>query len=409
MTIGFVRTAIASVLACTLVWAAQRLADDGAAGRGLAFALLAGGAFGLLLQRSRFCFFCVARDFIERRDARGLLGIVAALAVGTVGYFAVFGAFLPIPAEGRLPPGAHIGPVSIVLVLGAFAFGVGMSLSGSCIGAHLYRLGEGSTGAPIALLGAGLGFVLGFLSWNTLYLDLVVDAPVVWLPAHLGYGGALLLQLTVLGGVAALLWRAHRQPESVVGLASGDVPGAAQPPQPSEHRLRLIDALFGTRWPTWMGGVLIGALATVTYFRMGALGVTAELGSLARTGANALDLLPGRLEGLDTFAGCATVVKNALLSNNGMFVSGLVTASLASAVLASDFRPRRIPLGDVLRKFVGGVLMGWGAMVALGCTVGVLLSGIMAGALSGWVFAIACLGGIWLSLRVEQLVRRQAG
>ena len=48
-------------------------------------------------------------------------------------------------------------------------------------------------------------------------------------------------------------------------------------------------------------------------------------------------------------------------------------------------------------------------MVALGCTVGVLLSGIMAGALSGWVFAIACLGGIWLSLRVEQLVRRQAG
>lgn len=30
------------------------------------------------------------------------------------------------------------------------------------------------------------------------------------------------------------------------------------------------------------------------------------------------------------------------------------------------------------------------AMVALGCTVGVILSGIMVGALSGWVFAVAC-------------------
>jgi hypothetical protein len=38
--------------------------------------------------------------------------------------------------------------------------------------------------------------------------------------------------------------------------------------------------------------------------------------------------------------------------------------------------------------------MGWGAMIALGCTVGVLLSGIHAGALSGWVFLFFCFAGI---------------
>ena len=32
-------------------------------------------------------------------------------------------------------------------------------------------------------------------------------------------------------------------------------------------------------------------------------------------------------------------------------------------------------------------------MTALGCTVGVLLSGIQAGALSGWVFLVFCAAG----------------
>ena len=41
----------------------------------------------------------------------------------------------------------------------------------------------------------------------------------------------------------------------------------------------------------------------------------------------------------------------------------------------------------------GGMLLGWGAMTGLGCTVGTLLSGIMAGALSGWVFAAFCTAG----------------
>ncbi|MFX8016187.1 YeeE/YedE thiosulfate transporter family protein [Acinetobacter baumannii] len=41
--------------------------------------------------------------------------------------------------------------------------------------------------------------------------------------------------------------------------------------------------------------------------------------------------------------------------------------------------------------------MGWGAMVALGCTVGTLLSGIMAAALSGWLFAASCAAGLVLA------------
>ena len=42
---------------------------------------------------------------------------------------------------------------------------------------------------------------------------------------------------------------------------------------------------------------------------------------------------------------------------------------------------------------IGVILLGWGSMTSLGCTIGVLLSGTQAFALSGWVFfAFAFLG-----------------
>lgn len=361
-------------------WLALHADDD----RCLAFSLLAGGFFGVVLQRSRFCFFCVTREFIDEQDSRGLLGIIVALAIGTLGYHILFSAMLPTPAPGRLPPDAHIGPVSWVLALAALVFGAGMSLSGSCISAHLYRLGEGSIASIAALIGAIGGFVLGFLTWNTLYLRVIQEAPVVWLPNHLGYGGSLLLQLGLLFAVAIILMTLHRNKAL----------------ETTDFSFRTL--LLEQRWPVYVGGLLIGALGVLAYFRVAPLGVTAELGSIARTLGNKADLVPLRLEGLDTFSGCATVIKESILSNNGLFILALVAASFAAAVSAKQFQPRRPGATELLRNFSGGLLMGWGSMTALGCTVGTLLSGIMAAALSGWVFAVFCIIGLWLTWLVRK-------
>lgn len=379
-----VSTGLALALAVGLLSGAWLLAGEDSASQALSFSLLSGALFGVLLQRSRFCFFCIARDYFERRDPRGLLGLLAALAVGTLGYHAVFGAFQPDPFSGRLPPDAHIGPVSWVLALAALVFGVGMAISGSCISAHLYRLGEGALASPFALIGALLGFLLGFLAWNSLYLHSIQQAPVIWLPGLLGYGGSLLLQLATLVAIAWLLLRHGRIWQT----------------EPSVSR-RLGAIFWGQRWPTYLGGVLIGSLAIASYLRVGSLGVTAELGSISRTLADGWGWLPERLEGLDSFSGCATAIKEGVLSRNGLFVTGLILASWASALVSGDFRPRWPSGREILRNFLGGILMGLGAMLALGCTVGTLLSGIMAGALSGWVFAVFCLLGGWLGWRLR--------
>lgn len=342
----------------------------------LSFSVLSGGAFGYVLQRSRFCFFCISRDFLEKRQAAGLLGLLAALAVGTLGYHAVFGAFVPDAQAGYLPPGAHIGPVSLPLVLGAFAFGIGMALAGSCISAVLYRLGEGAFSGFIVLPGVLVGFLLGFYSWNSLYLGFMQQSREIWLPAELGYSGSILLQLGLLLMLAIILIRFSKDAPTV--------------------RTSYFNAIFKQRWPTFVGGIVIAIIGTLAYLRVAPLGVTAELGSISRSLGQQLSSFPERLEGLDALRGCATAVKETLFSNNGVFILALIGGAFAAASPAGDFKPSVPKTRELLRFFTGGILMGWGAMTALGCTVGVLLSGIMAAALSGWIFLLFCSLGLWL-------------
>lgn len=335
-----------------------------------------------VLQRSRFCFLCILRDAVRGSDPRGLLGILAALAVGTLGYAVVFGAWLPVPNPPGLPPDAHIGPVSWVLVLAGVAFGLGMTLSGSCVSGHLYRLGEGSLRAPVALIGTALGFLAGFASWPSLYELAIRDAPVVWLPHHLGYAGSILLTLAVLALLALpLLRRLPAAAAEAGGLGLQEV----------------LQRIFRRRWPAWLGGIAVGAIGAVAYLRTEPLGVTAAIGGGTRAIGAALGLLPERLAGLDAFAGCGTAPDG--IWGNAVFVGGMVGAAFVAAGLAGQLSFDWPGWRRQGRTLLGGVLLGWGAMLALGCTIGVLLSGTMAAALSGWIFGAATLGTAAITLR----------
>ncbi|MDO9412739.1 MAG: YeeE/YedE family protein [Pseudolabrys sp.] len=378
------RGAVSAALLVALLFVAYAL--HGAGQAGLSLSLIFGAAFGIVLQRSRFCFFCNFREWYDDGDARGLIGIIVALAVGVVGYTVVFGSWLPDASTGRLPPDAFIGPVSYVLVLAGLAFGAGMAISGSCVSAHLYRLGEGSPTSPFALIGTVVGFILGFLSWNTLYLGAVAEAPSVWLPRWLGYAGALLAALVVLAAVAWLLSLRARNTVS-------------SPAHDDQWR-----KIFVERWPAWIGGAIVGVLGTAAYLRVGPLGVTAEIGGRARQAGTALGIVPQRLEGLDTLRGCITVVRDALLSNNGVFIIALVVAAFAAAFTAGQFKPSWPSGGQITRGLTGGVLLGWGAMTGLGCTVGTFLSGVSAGALSGWIFGAAIFASVAATLFVGRRV-----
>ncbi|CAN7217072.1 YeeE/YedE family protein [Agrobacterium tumefaciens] len=387
MHFTFRRSAAFAIL-CTLTVAAHQLGTL-ENGRQLAFSLLAGIAFGIVMQRGRFCFLCNFRDFIDDRRSDGVLAILVALLAGVVFYQIITIAWMPVPQPGRLPPNAHIGPVGWVLALASTVFGVGAALSGSCLSGHFYRLGEGAFGSVVAIAGAALGFLLAFLSWNFLYTLSVFNDPPIWLPHHLGYGLSLLLAGFVLAGLIFIVLFFDKTAPVPMGLP--------------ENRLRqALRGVFAERWPPVVTGVLVAAVSAFSYFRVAPLGVTAELGSIVRTAGASAAWVPETLAGLDTVRGCISAVKTTILSPNGVFVLGLVLASFAAALSAGKFQPSWPSAGGLVTRFAGGVLMGWGGMTALGCTIGVLLSGIHAGAVSGWVFFLFCGLGAFAGLILKR-------
>lgn len=388
---GWQPWAAAALIVLLGVFASQ--AQTWNAGRALVFALAIGIALGVVLQRTRFCFYCHARDWLQRDDPRGILAIALALAVGVVGMTVVQSSWVANPQAGQLPPEMHIGPVSWVLVLAGLAFGAGMAVSGSCISAHWYRLAEGSAVAPFALLGTGLGFAIGFHTWNPLYSAAVADAPVVWLPRHLGYGGALAVQLGGLGLWAAWIWQRHVKRNAARPRA---------PDAPVARELRsLWQSLWTGRWNYALGGALVGLISVFAIVRMRPLGVTATLGSQVRGALQTQGWVPERLDGLDGFAGCATLPQESWATPNALVLVGLLGGAFVAALASRQFTPRRPTGRDALRGMAGGTLLGWGAMTGLGCTIGTLLSGGMAGALSAWVFGAAMLAALWLGFRLQ--------
>ena len=350
--------------------------------------LLIGISLGLLLERGRFCFFCIFRDGIEDKNTTPSLAVLVAIATGSVGYALIFGQFLPDTTTDRLPPVAHIGPVSWVLALSAFTFGIGMALSGACISGHLYRLGQGYLRAIPALIGTLGGFVVAFLTWNWFYLNAISDAPTIWLPHYIGYSGSLALTLVVLFVLALFIIRKGVNSEPIRISAS------------TLSLSQTLKKLIFERWSPISTGLLVGVLGTVAYLRVEPLGVTRQLSTTARTFMDSNGVGPETLTGLDRMAGCVAIVSE-VLTNNGWLVIGIIGSSFAAAFAGGRFKPSRLTVTNSSTALLGGIALGWGSMISLGCTIGVLLSGTQAFALSGWIFFIFVFLGSFVGIKLK--------
>jgi len=382
-----IRTTISFVIITALLLTAFILSSN-TSNSTAPISLLIGISLGLLFERGRFCFFCIFRDGIEDKNTTPFLSVLVAIATGSIGYSIIFGQFLPDTSTDRLPPVAHIGPVSWVLVLSAFTFGIGMALSGACISGHLYRLGQGYLRAIPALIGTLGGFVLAFLTWNWFYLNAISDAPTIWLPHYIGYSGSLILTLVLLLLLALFVIRKGINSEPI--RSSGSTLSLSQ----------TLKKLIFERWSPITTGLLVGVVGTVAYLRVEPLGVTRQLSTTARTFMNSNGIGPETLTGLDRMAGCIAVVTETL-TNNGWLVIGIIGTSFAAALAGGRFKLSQLTITNSGTALLGGVLLGWGSMTSLGCTIGVLLSGTQAFALSGWVFFIFVFLGSFVGIKLK--------
>jgi len=351
--------------------------------------LLVGLSLGIIFERGRFCFFCIFRDSIEDKNNTPFLSILVAIITGSIGYAIIFGQFLPDTSQDRLPPAAHIAPVSWPLILAAFVFGIGMALSGACLSGHLYRLGQGYLRAIPALLGSLIGFGIAFITWNWLYLNSISDAPTFWLPNTFGYAGSLVITTVVILLLALLLIKKGVNSEPLRSNTSAEISLA-----------KSYRNMITQRWSPITTGVLVGVIGMIAYLRVEPLGVTRQLSTTVRTLMDENAIGPDSLLGLDKISGCIAVISQTI-TNNGWLVFGLVGGSFAAAIAGGRFEFSKLTVRNTSTAFVGGILLGWGSMTALGCTIGVLLSGTQAFALSGWIFFLFVYLGVWVGTKAK--------
>ena len=161
-----------------------------------------------------------------------------------------------------------------------------------------------------------------------------------------------------------------------------------------------LKSLITDRWSPIATGAIVGVVGTIAYLRVEPLGVTRQLSTTARTFMDARGIGTDTLVGLDRMAGCIAVVAETI-TNNGWLVIGLVGTSFAAAFAGGRFKFSKLTAKNSSTALLGGILLGWGSMTSLGCTIGVLLSGTQAFALSGWLFFAFVFLGSYVGIKLK--------
>lgn len=160
-------------------------------------------------------------------------------------------------------------------------------------------------------------------------------------------------------------------------------------------------------WPYWLGALIIGILNSLLALIYRPLGIT---GDIAKHGLYIWALMGGQPATLITYFDEIGIEFNQsykLLSETTVLNIGLVTGVLLSSIIASEFRIKSIKSGRQLTLgIIGGLLMGYGARLALGCNIGAMIGGIASLSLHGWVFGIFSFVGASAGVLVLKHIKR---
>jgi hypothetical protein len=312
---------------------------------------LVGLLFGFVLQRGRFCMVSAFRDPLVMKDYNLLKAVAIAICVQMIGFLILVGA--------NAIPSLSPKPFTYVAnIVGGLVFGVGASFAGGCASGTTYRIGEGMVGSFVAVGGLaifGVATSAGFLS------QVKTDLNAYVIP---GVGGDLT------GGSSSLTLANLFGPDTwihiVIVIIICCVVGFLifwHTKKKTDYQVKkpdnLKDSIFKKGWNFWVTGIAIGIVGCIAFVVNNWAGKKYPLGI---TGGwnNALQ-----------------VITESVASNWFMWiVIGIVVGAAIASIIAGEFKWRSPGAKTLLKQFIGGALMGFGAAVAGGCNIGHGLSGV---------------------------------
>ena len=412
-----------------------------------------GVIYGLFLQYGRFCMAAAVRDLFAVKVPRMAVGMMIA-----VGLYAIVAAIVTLTGHSTFHPHA----IGWHVILGGLIFGFGFVFTGGCASGSLYKAGEGNLNSALvifaisfsqALVVAGSGWFdsLAPASWTESALakgmpeELSVTqgwfdlftAGYIWdqkgatLAEMLGlaespvmavfintFVNAILPVLLLLVGLYAFYYR-----KSYLRKTGKTAPGLGD-------ELAGIWHMCISSKNTAIAGVGLGIFAGLHMYVTGvlrehygifnfgellsAMGYTNGLSiqdtvfdpgywyittQEAQWGGWVLEKL-----GVDmmdnVFFGLDNGLPNPLLNAPGFMSIGIILGAAVLALARREFKWKMPTWETATFAILGGIFMGIGARLAMGCNIGAFFATVTNGDPSGWVFLLGMVGGGYVGVKV---------
>ncbi|MCI2955945.1 YeeE/YedE family protein [Staphylococcus caprae] len=322
--------------------------------------LIVGVLLGFVMQRTRFCLAGGFRDMYVQKSNKMFYALLVAITVQSIG-------LLILTSFGAIKVPTHTFPV-VGTIIGSFIFGIGIVLAGGCATGTWYRAGEGLIGSWVALI---LYAVTSAITKTGVLLPLmnVINRPTN-VNASVSHSTGipnwvLVLILTVI--TITLVVRTLRKPKVMV-------------PKLKQKHTGIRHYLFERRYHPFVAGIAVGLIALLAW---------------------PMSESTGRPYGLGITTPSANLI-NFLVSGNSKFIDwgvllvlGIFVGSYIAARGSKEFKWRLPDKKTIRNSAFGGILMGFGASVAGGCSIGNGLVETATMSWQGWIGLGSMINGVW--------------
>ncbi len=335
--------------------------------------LIIGMLYGALIQRTQFC---MGKCFTEIKLLGTLLQLKAYLLAVLV---AMIGTKILIDL-GIVDPNQSIYlPTEfpwLGFVVGGYIFGMGLVMAQGCASRIWVRMGEGNLGSLLSVFGVNIGAgsaLAGHLAYSNehFFRKFTATLPSSSIPELLGVSPWILI------GVFALVlavWIAKSAKE---------------------------DDFLGVKWP--LTSLAVGLLVVAGWYVTGSAAAKTMGNEALTAGAGALSRFhPGSLTFVKPNADFFGYLRTAAGSTMNFGMGTVVGLTLGSFIAAKVSRTFYFVVPPDKKAFFsyfgGGVLMGYGGVLAMGCNVGQGLTGMSIWGLGGVLTVTFIMLGIWTVL-----------
>jgi uncharacterized protein len=344
---------------------------------------VAGGAFvlafifGAVGNKTDFCTMGAVSDWVNMGDTSRMRMWLLAIAVALLGSSALHLAGV-VDLSKSIYPGPNFTWLSYIV--GGFVFGVGMTLGSGCGSKTLIRVGAGNLKSLVVYIFLGIAaymtlrgllgaFRVGVLEKATLTFPQGQD-----LPSLFGLHRAILAAL-IGGGMIAFIYA-------------------------SKH--------FRSNLNHTLGGVVTGLVVVGGWYVSGHIGHVAEDPNTLQEAFVATNT--GRMESFSFVAPFAFTLeylmfwtdKSKIITYGIASAAGVIAGSAAYALATRTFRWEGFrDAEDTANHIVGGILMGFGGITALGCTIGQAITGLSTLALGSIITFVAIVAGSAATMRYQ--------